>query len=183
VIATLLLAAALAAPPEGAPSLAAAPWVLPPRGAAPLRLQEDWDEDQPQADERHPHVHLSVWGGEAVTNGGSGRSSSFGSVEVAWLFSQVDLGVAVSEYRSFRDATREWTPVFLTRLTQRFKTRAGVEAAFTVGFGAGHPAGWIGWYQLAIGLRVPLGPVFFGGELAFEQYDILRLGAGLGVAF
>jgi hypothetical protein len=49
--------------------------------------------------------------------------------------------------------------------------------------GAGRPRGWRAWYQLAIGMRVPLGPLFLAGELAFEQYDLLRLGGGLGVAF
>ena len=173
-IPTLLLAAALAAAPDGAPSLA----------AAPLLLQEEWDEeDYQEEDERHPHVHLSVWGGEAFANGAAGRSSSFASFEAAWLLSRVDLGLAVSEYRTLREATRQWTPVLLTRLTERFRTRTGLEAAFTIGLGAGRPSGWVGWYQVAIGARLPVGPLFLAGELAFEQYDIIRLGGGLGVSF
>jgi hypothetical protein len=176
VIPPLLLAAALAA----APADAATPVLV----LAPLRLQEDWEEEgYAQEEQRHPHVHLSVWGGEAVTNGGSGRSSSFASGEAAWLFSQTDVGVAVSGYRAFRESAREWTLVYLLRLTQRFPLRSGLEAAFTVGLGAGRPNGWIGWYQVALGMRVPIGPLFLGGELAFEQYDILRVGGGLGVAF
>jgi hypothetical protein len=179
VIPPLLLAAALAAAPGSAPQAA------PALAAAPLRQEEEWDEEEERGseDRRHPHVHLSVWGGEAVTNGGSGRSSSFASAEAAWLFSQTDVGVALSGYHAFREGAREWTPVYLLRLTQRFRTRRGLEAAFTIGFGAGRPSGWVGWYQIALGMRVPLGPLFLGGELAFEQYDIIRVGGGLGVAF
>jgi hypothetical protein len=167
VIETLLVAAALAAAP--APILQEEPWDLP-----------RWEEED---DDRRARVHLSVWGGEAFANGGSGRSSSYFSGEAAWIFRTTDVGVAYFGYRALRDATREWTPAVLARLTQRFPTRGGVEAAFTLGFGAARPAGWIAWFQAAIGVRVPLGPLFLGGELAFEPYDIVRLGGGLGVAF
>jgi hypothetical protein len=166
VVPTLLIAAALAAAP------------------GPLRQEEAWEEQAWEEEgERRPHVHLSAWGGEAFANGGTGRSSSFFSGEAAWVFRSVDLGIAGAGYRALRNASREWTPVALVRLTQRFPTRGGVEAAFTLGFGAARPAGWVGWFQLAIGMRVPLGPLFLGGELAFEPYEIVRLGAGLGIAF
>jgi hypothetical protein len=166
VVTTLLLAAALAANPGS------------------LRQEEPWNEQGWEEEEpRQDHVHLAVWGGEAFANGGGGRSSSFFSGEAAWVFRTLDLGVAYAGYRALRTATREWTPVVLTRLTQRFPTRRGFEAAFTLGFGAARPSGWIGWYQVAIGVRLPVGPLFLGGELAFEQYDIVRLGGGLGVAF
>jgi hypothetical protein len=159
------------------------------RGGPPtLRLQDDYadSDDEPRYDDDErprPHLLLSGWGGEALAHGGAGRSSSFYGGEVAWVFPSLDLGVAGSWYRALRDATRAWTPVVLTRVTQRFMTRRGLEAAFSLGFGAGRPAGWIGWYQVAIGMRVPLGSLYLGGELAFEQYDIIRLGAGLGAAF
>lgn len=184
-----LLAAALAAVAAGSTGPGAAPAAadLHP-AAAPLRLQQGWDEqqwddEQYQEEERHPHLLLSVWGGEAFASGGSGRSSGFFAAEADWVFSGLDVGLQGARYRSLRESTRLWTPVILTRVTQRFRTGRGVEAAFTLGLGAGRPAGWIAWYQVAIGMRVPLGPVFLAGELAFEQYDILRLGGGLGVAF
>lgn len=177
--------AALAAPgPRVADLVLAAP-----RLALPLAQRDDgYDDanDEPQYEDeerRQPHLLLSGWAGEGLARGGSGRSSSFYGGEVAWAFSSVDLGVAGSWYRSLRDATRQWTPVVLTRLTQRFMTRRGFEAAFSLGFGAGKPSGWIGWYQVALGIRLPIGPLFLGGEVAFEQYDIIRLGAGLGVGF
>jgi hypothetical protein len=149
-----------------------------------LHQEEDWDTPRyDDEEERRPHLLLSGWGGEALAHGGSGRSSSFYGGEIAWAFSSLDLGLAGSWYRSLRDSDRAWTPVFLTRVTQRFMTHRGFEAAFSLGFGAGRPKGWVGWYQVALGIRFPLGPVFLGGELAFEQYDIIRLGAGLGVGF
>ncbi|HEX9402603.1 MAG TPA: hypothetical protein VF912_21080 [Anaeromyxobacter sp.] len=151
--------------------------------AAPLPQEEweppAWEED----DERRPHVLVTAWAGEALASGGSGRSSGFFAGEAAWAFDSVDVGLAGSGYRSLREAGRTWTPVLLARFTQRFKTRRGFEAAFGFGVGAGRPSGWIAWYQVALGVRVPLGPLFVAGELAFEQYDILRLGGGLGVAF
>jgi hypothetical protein len=151
--------------------------------AAPL-AQEEWEtRGGEEEDGRRPHLLLTVWGGEALGSGGTGRSSGFFSGEAAWAFNAVDVGIAASGYRALRDADRTWTPVLLARFTQRFKTRRGFEAAFGFGFGAGRPDGWIGWYQVALGARVPLGPLFLAGELAFEQYDLLRLGAGLGVAF
>jgi len=168
---------------------------VPARPADRLRLaaiaplaQEDSEDEGPswqggEEDEDRPHVRLTAWGGEALATGGSGRGSGFVGGEAAWAFETLDLGVAGSGYRELRDATREWTPVVLVRMTQRFKMRRGLEAAFGFGVGAGRPRGWTGWYQVALGFRVPLGPMFLGGELAFEQNDLLRLGAGVGVAF
>jgi hypothetical protein len=146
-----------------------------------------WDDEGPgwaEDDEpRRPHVLLSAWAGEAFATGGSGRSSSFFAGAVDHAFEHFDLGVQGAAYRSIVDATRPWTPVALLRLTQRFHGRRGAELAFGFGVGAGHPAGWTAWYQLTLGVRIPLGPIFLGGELAFEPYDLLRLGGGLGVAF
>lgn len=181
---TLTLVASLAAG-AAPPGLDLRAPALAPGRAALSQYDGDDDEDRQDEDddERRPRLLLSGWGGEALAGGGSGRSSGFYGGEVAWAFSQLDLGVAGAWYRSLRDSTRAWTPVVLTRVTQRFLTRRGFEAAFSLGFGAGKPSGWVGWYQVAIGVRLPLGPLFLGGELAFEQYDIIRLGAGLGVGF
>ena len=190
-LSTALLAVALAAAPPAAsltlpgPSLAL-PSLALPAPIRPLRYgEDDWEEGEQGDDEgeHRPHVLLSGWGGEALAGGGSGRSSSFWAAEGDWAFDSLDVGLQYASYRSLADATRPWTPVLLTRVTERFRTRHGIEAAFSLGFGAGKPSGWVGWYQVAIGVRVPLGPLFLGGEIAFEQYDIIRLGGGLGVAF
>lgn len=165
IVASALAAASIAQVPGGAPY-----------------ADDEWDAAGQQDDEREPRVRITAWGGDALGDAGSGRTSSFAGGEAAWAFEHLDLGVAGSAYRKLADADREWTPVVLARLTQRFKTRRGVEAAFGFGVGAGQPKGWRAWYQLALGVRVPLGPLFLAGEIAFEQDDLLRLGAGLGVA-
>ncbi len=164
----------------------ARPEPLEPVGAdAREGLAQDDYAPLPDEDEggRRPRLLLSAWGGEALSGGGSGRSSQLFGGEVAWAFEALDVGLAGYGYRDLPDASRRWTPVALVRLTERFKTRGGVEAAFGFGIGAGRRAGWSAWYQIALGVRVGLGPLFLGGELAFEQYDLLRLAAGVGVAF
>ncbi len=146
--------------------------------------QEEWEAPgYEEEDEHRPRLLLSAWGGEALDAGGAGHGSALLGGEVAWAFDVLDLGLAGYGYRALVDAKRDWTPVVLLRLTQRFRTRRGLEAAFSFGVGAGRPDEWIAWFQVALGVRVNLGPLFLGGELAFEQYDLLRLAAGLGVAF
>ena len=101
---------------------------------------------------------------------------------MAWAFEHLDLGLAGYGYRGLADAST-WTPVAIVRLTQRFPMRTGIEAAFGLGFGAARPRGWEAWFQVALGVRYPLGPMFLAGELSFERGDLLRLAAGLGVRF
>jgi hypothetical protein len=152
-------------------------------GAAPVLAQDwepgAWDDEE----ERRPRLFLSVWGGEALDGGGSGGSSAVLGGEAAWAFDALDLGVAGYGYRRLEEAEREWTPVALVRIGQRFQTRRGLEAIFAFGIGAGRPDDWVAWYQVALGVRATFGPLFLGGELAFERYELLRLTAGLGLAF
>ena len=151
--------------------------------AAPPLAQEEWGApSDDQEEERVRHVRVTAWGGDAFDTGGSGKTSTNLGGEVAWSFGELDLGIAGYGYRGLTDA-REWTPVGLVRLTQRFRMRSGVEAAFGLGAGAARPSGWEGWFQVSIGIRVPLGPMFLGGELGFERGDLFALRAGLGVAF
>jgi hypothetical protein len=159
-----LLALALAA----GPPLAQGDWEPPP-----LEEQED--------DGRKRRLSLAAWGGEALDQGGGGASYGVLGGEVAWSFDPLDVGLAGYAYQGLSGAGG-WTPVSLLRLTQRFPTRTGVEATFGLGLGAARPSGWEAWFQVAIGVRLPLGPLFLGGELAFERGDLLRLSAGLGVA-
>jgi hypothetical protein len=156
--------------------------------AAPL-AQEEWqpppafDDDEEDAGGR-PRFFLSAWGGQALEDGGGGPSHGVLGGEVAWAaLEHLDLGLAGYGYRGLPEAVRATTPVALVRLIQRYPTRAGVEATFTVGIGAARPDDWVLWLQVALGVRVVLGPLFLGGELAFEQYDLLRLTGGLGVSF
>jgi hypothetical protein len=150
-----------------------------------LRQEEEYPPYGAEQDEEHQkRFFLSAWAGEGLEDGGSGRSASMLGGELAIAFSSLDLGIATYGYRSLSEATREWTPVAMLRLTQRFPTGRGVEATFGFGAGAGRPSNrWVAWFQVALGIRVPLGPIFLGGELSFEQYSLLRLAAGLGLAF
>ncbi len=152
--------------------------------AAPL-AQEEWGDAPWEQDEAEdvPRLFLTAWGGEALDDGGDGRSSGILGGEVTWALRALDLGLAGYGYRRLSEAEREWTPVALLRLGQRFRTRSGLEATFALGIGAGRPDGWTAWYQVALGGRATFGRVFVAGELAFEQYDLLRLAAGLGVGF
>ncbi len=148
-------------------------------------LAQEWDEGDFEegrgGDE--PRIHLVAWGGEVLEDGGGGRSSSFLGGEAAWAFEGLDLGLAAYGYRELPRSTRAWTPVVLVRLAQRFRTRRGLEASFGIGVGAARTDGWEAWFQAALGVRLRLGPAFVAGELAFEQVDLLRLGAGIGVSF
>jgi hypothetical protein len=95
----------------------------------------------------------------------------------------VDVGLAGFAYRGTPDQANQWVRGGLLRLTQRFRTWRGFDAALTLGLGAARAPAWIGWYQVALGMRVPLGPLFLGAEVSFEQFDILRVAGGVGVAF
>lgn len=159
-----------------------APLVALALAAVPFAQEEDWQRYEDEVEEG-PRLFLSAWGGEALDEGGAGRSSGVLGGEVAWAFDSLDLGLAGYGYRDLEDAERSWTPVALLRVTQRFETRRGIEATFSFGIGAGRPDDWTAWYQVALGARVGLGPLFLGGEIAFEQLGILRLLAGLGAAF
>ncbi len=150
---------------------------------AVAQADDPYQGDLEAEDEARPHVLLTAWGGTVLGSGGSGRSSTVLGGEAAWAFESLDLGIAGFGYRRLADATREWTPVALLRVTQRFRARRGVEAAFTLGLGAGRPDHWTAWYQVAIGARADFGPMFVAGELGFEYLDLLRLAAGLGVRF
>ena len=144
---------------------------------------EDWEQGSYE-EPRSARVLMSVWGGEAfdiaTQNGGS---APVGGAEIAYAFDFGDLGLAGYGYR-LKDTRQRWTPVGLLRLTNRFETGHGLDATFGFGVGAAHPDNhYVWWFQVALGLRYELGPVFLGGELAFEQYNLLRLLGGIGVKF
>lgn len=146
-------------------------------------LAYDPFEDAPPTGGDRPRLLVTAWGGGLVGAPGSGRSGgSLGGGEVTWRFDAVDLGVQglaaqVEEGRS------RFSPMVLFRVGQHFETRRGLEATFTLGLGAVRRTGWSGWFQVGLGGRVPLGPLFLAAELGFEQGDLLRLAGGLGIRF
>jgi hypothetical protein len=131
-------------------------------------------------EEREARLFITAWGGEAfAVGGGDGRSGAAFGGEVSYALPFGDLGLWGSAYKiGNRDA---WAPIALLRLTNRFATGRGIEAAFSFGVGAGRPIDWRIWFQVALGLRLDLGPLFLAGELSFEQEQLLRLSGGLGV--
>ena len=142
---SLLLALALAA----APALATA--------------QEEGDEQERDWDEPgRERLLLTAWGGQAFDTSrvrGDDRSGALFGGELAWAFPSVDVGVAGYGYRGLAGGgSRDTAPVLLLRLTERFETRRGLEASFGFGVGAARPRGWVAWFQVALGVRLDLGP-------------------------
>ncbi len=150
--------------------------------ASPGLAQEGWSGDEDHEDEGGHRLSVVAWGGNAFDEAQSGKSYGLLGGEAAWSFDQLDLGVAAYGYHHLSE-TRTWTPVTLVRLVQRFQMRSGVEATFGLGVGAAMPSGWEAWFQVGLGARVHFGPMFLGGELAFERGDLLKLAAGLGLTF
>jgi hypothetical protein len=148
-------------------------------GAALAQDEETYSE--PSAGER---VHVVAWGGTLLDLRGNSSAAGLAGGEVAYSFDSLDVGIMAQGYRLDRArSTREWTPVVLLRLEQRFETRRGLEAIVALGLGAARPIDWQAWFQFAFGLRLGLGPLFIAGEVGFEQLDLFRLAAGVGVRF
>ena len=160
----------------------------PPRPPlATAQGTDDYDDSAYQGEaEREPHVFISAYGGQAWGLGGTQNVDGGVPVlggEVAYAFDFGDVGLAGYGYR-FPGGRSGWSPVALLRFTNRFQTYRGLDATFSFGLGAARPFDdWRAWFQVALGLRLDLGPVFLGGELAFEQEDLIRLVGGVGVSF
>jgi hypothetical protein len=147
---------------------------------ASANAQDEYGWEGGDEEDRAPRLFITAWGGEAFAIGsGDTRSGSAFGGEVAYALPFGDLGLWGSAYKiGERDA---WAPIALLRLTNRFPAGRGVEAAFTFGVGAGRPIDWRLWFQVALGMRLDLGPMYLAGELSFEQEQLLRLSGGLGV--
>ena len=157
-------------------ALAAAPVVARAQG-----VDEMGNEVEPDGP-RHGRLALTAWGGQAFDTSGSGPDVPILGGEIAWAFDQLDLGVAGYGYKDLRGiGSSRYDPVVLARVTQRFETYRGLEAGLTLGVGAAREERWRAWFQLALGLRLDLGPAFLGAEIGFEQNSLLRLVGGLGI--
>jgi hypothetical protein len=153
--------------------LAAAPGAL-------AAAQDRWDEEEAPRDEDMPgRLSLTAWGGSGLDTGGGGHSIPILGAEAAWSFGGLDLGLAGYGYQGLRAEEARWDPVLLVRATQRFQTYRGLDAALTFGAGAARRDGWGAWFQLALGFRLELGPMFLAGEVGFEQ-DLVRFTGGVG---
>ncbi len=145
---------------------------------------EGWDAfDAPRRGPEQKRLSLQVFGGELATITGSAAPSAgvYGG-EVAWRFDAVELGV-LGQYARLRTSAREWSPIALVRITERFQSRRGLEGSITFGLGTAYEDRWRSWFQVALGARIDLGPIFVGGEVGFEQADYVRVVGGLGTRF
>jgi len=142
------------------------------------------DEDEPYS--KPPSAarfHVTAWGGSSLDTSAKSPGAAHVGGEVAYAFEAADVGILAEGYRLGDRARTPWAPVVLARYLQRFETRSGLEATLGFGLGVGRTKSWIGWYQVALGVRLLQGPIFIAGELGFEQLDLLRLAAGVGVRF
>lgn len=127
------------------------------------------------------HVRIIAWGGTLIDLGAQGPSVGHLGGEASWAFESLEVGVLGEGYRLGDRGRRPWSPVVLARFVQRFETRRGLDATLGFGLGAGQTDRWVGWYQLALGLRLNEGPIFVAGEVGFEQLNLFRLSGGIGV--
>lgn len=143
----------------------------------------DFGADELDDEGRDGRLRLTAWGGEAWNTGASGRDHPILGGEASWAFDHLDVGVAGYGYRGLaREERDRWDPVLLVRITQRFETYRGFEAGLTLGAGGARRGDdWQSWFQLGLGVRLDLGPMFLAGEIAFEQNDLIHLTGGLGV--
>jgi hypothetical protein len=150
---------------------------------APLAAQAQDEEAYQESprDEQHDLLHVTAWGGSLFDLSGHDSAAALLGGEVALAFESVDIGVLAQGYHlGLSRARSPWAPVVMARLLQRFETRRGIEATLGFGLGAARTTGWEGWFQLALGVRLAAGPVFFAGEVGFEQLNLFRLAAGVG---
>ena len=143
-------------------------------------------QDEDEAYSRSPSTarfHVTAWGGSALDTRARSPGAAHVGGEVAYAFEAADVGILAEGYRLGDRARTPWAPVVLARYVQRFETRRGLDATLGFGLGVGRTKSWIGWYQVALGVRLLDGPLFVAGELGFEQLDLLCLAAGVGVRF
>jgi hypothetical protein len=140
-------------------------------------------EDDPPGEATEPRVLVTGWaGGFAALPGSEQGGGGLAGGEVTLRLRPLDVGVqAVTTWLD--EGAGRVSPILLLRLGQRFESRRGVEATFTLGLGAARRERWEGWFQVGVGARVPLGPLFLAAELAFEQVNLLRLAGGIGAGF
>ncbi len=111
----------------------------------------------------------------------NGRTFPFVGALLGWAFGDLEVGALVQAYH-FRDAAvTPWSPVILARLDQRFETARGVSADLGLGLGVARVDQWKAWFQATLGVRLQRGPLVLGAELGFEQNQLLRLGASVGL--
>jgi hypothetical protein len=158
-----------------ATALAAAP--------APAEAYDPF-EDPPPEGGRMARLSVTAWGGGLLgLTGGTRSGGSLAGGEVAWSFDSLDLGVQALSAQVEAGSNRP-VPVLLLRIGQHFESRRGLEGSFTFGAGSARLGGkWQAWFQIGLGGRIDLGPIFLAAELGLEQADLVRVAGGIGVRF
>jgi hypothetical protein len=144
---------------------------------------DPYDDDYPAPDDEHVQSSpfFMAWGGNAWDANG-GFSSGLLGAEAGWSWEAVDLSVAGYGYRDLHLAGK-FAPVILGRIGQRLRSYRGLEGTLVLGIGAARTTGWVTWFQFGLGVRIPLGPLLLGGEITWEQNNLIRLVGGLGARF
>jgi hypothetical protein len=124
---------------------------------------------------------VMTWGGNAWESGGGVSAGVLGG-EAGWSWEAVDLSVAGYGYRDLH-RKGQFAPVILGRIGQRLRSYRGLEGTLVLGIGAARTTGWATWFQFGLGVRIPLGPLLLGGEITWEQNNLIRLVGGLGARF
>ncbi len=142
------------------------------------------DDEEVAAPGGRGGLEIAAVGGTAIEVGTAhGRSFAIAGAEVSWAFDSIDVGILAQAYRFGDAGASPWEPVVLARIEQRFETARGLDAYLAFGIGAGKVTSWLAWYQVALGVRLAQGPLAVGGEIGFEQYQLLRLVASIGGRF
>jgi len=156
----LLLALALVAPPDPA---------------------DDDEEDVVEEPGQSGPVLAAVAGVAIEAFQAKGRTFPFAGAQLGWAFGDMEVGALLQAYRFGDAAVTPWSPVLLLRLDQRFERARGVSANLGVAVGGARVDEWKAWFQATLGVRLEQGPVILGAELGFEQNQLLRLGASIGL--
>jgi hypothetical protein len=124
---------------------------------------------------------VTAWGGN-LWDANGGFSAGLLGAEAGWSWELLDLSVAGYGYRDI-ERRGEFSPVVVGRIGNRLRSYRGIEGTLVLGIGAARSEGWGTWFQFGLGVRLPLGPLFLGGEISFEQNNLIRLAGGLGARF
>lgn len=143
--------------------------------------EPDDDEDLAEEAGRSGPVIAAVGGVAVEAFQARGRSFPFAGAQLGWAFGDMEIGALVQAYHFGDAAVAPWSPVLLLRLDQRFETARGVSADLGLGVGAGRVDEWKAWFQVTLGVRLEQGPLILGAELGFEQNQLLRLAASVGL--
>jgi len=124
---------------------------------------------------------IMTWGGNAWDADGGLAGALLGG-EAGWSWEAVDLSVGGYGYRGLHEEGK-YAPVILGRIGQRLRSYGGMEGTLVLGIGAAKTTDWVTWFQFGLGVRIPLGPLLLGGEITWEQNNLIRLVGGLGARF